>query len=369
MPARRVQFEVQEAVGCPLFETGDKMVVALPGVDREESSALCAATIAAAFPLIQSLSHGVPFEKVGEGQGDQGVFYCPGGVGRRVVFTVTLGEEVAPAPAKEPSLTVMIQKKDRDRDVDFIIGHLKRIDLFKPLPEPSLETMIPALELKRFAEGTPIIQQGAPGEHLYIIIKGTVDVVQKSEEGLENTLATLSKGEVFGEMSLISGEACSATVRSSSHVSALVISKENFHAILAENPSLNIYFNKLLVQRLRRQNVQVDEEISRGVLGKLSMITLPELAQTINMNNRTGTLILYNASLRGEIYFREGQAVDASLGDLAAEEAFYALLAWSDGNFRFKPGEIERDRAIKMDTMGLLMEGLRRLDEAARIPS
>jgi CRP-like cAMP-binding protein len=254
----------------------------------------------------------------------------------------------------------------RDKDVDFIINHLKRIDLFKPLPMPSIESLINALELKRFAEGTPIIQQGAPGEFLYILIKGAVDVVQMSEDGIENTLATLDKGEVFGEMSLLSKEPCSATVRAKNNVSALAVSKSNFNKILDEHPSLNIYFNKLLVQRLRRQNVQVDEEISRGVLGKLSMITLPELAQTLNMSHRTGTLFIYTANGRGEILFKEGQVFDAKLNETKGDDAFFDLLALKDGTFRFMEGDIDIPRNISMDTMGLLMEGLRRLDEAGR---
>ncbi|MHC4600902.1 MAG: Crp/Fnr family transcriptional regulator, partial [Planctomycetota bacterium] len=279
MAEARIVFEAKEVADCPLYAVGDKLVFELPGVNTRESSAVCAQTVAAAYPLAQALAYGVPFEEIGEGRGDEGIFYCPGGVGKRVVFAVVKSEA-----GKIPSLTMMIDKKGKpqDQDVEFIVGHLKKIDLFQPLPVSSIETIIPALELKRFAEGASIIQQGAPGEYLYVLIKGGVDVIQTSEDGIENTLARLERGEVFGEMSLLSREPCSATVRAGSNVSVLAVSRENFHKILDAQPSLNIYFNKLLVQRLRRQNVQVDEQISKGVLGNLSMITLPELAQTLN---------------------------------------------------------------------------------------
>ncbi len=355
----RIVFEVQEAEGCPLYKPGDRLVFALPGVTAEGSKPVCAALVSTAYPLAQALAYGVPFEAVGAGTGDEGIFSCPGAGGRRAVFSVERKEEQA------PTFTTMIGRKDKD--VEFIIEHLKKISIFNPLPRESLEKMISVLELKRIQDGTSIITQGEPGEYLFILIKGKVDVIQVSEEGSETKLATLSKGEVFGEMSLISGEPCSATVKSNGSVSLLSVSKENFFKILDDNPSLNIYFNKLLVQRLRKQNVQVDEEIEKSVLGKLSMFTLPELAQTINMNGRTGTLILYNANLRGEILFKEGQVFDAILGELTGEEAFFALLAWNDGNFRFKPGEVDQPRNVSMDTMGLLMEGLRRLDEAKKL--
>lgn len=371
----KIVFRVQESAGCPVYKPGDRLVFSFPTIDTAASSPVCAHVAGSAYGLALALSKGVPYETLGEGKEGEGIYYCPGGVGRRVVFAVSRTEDAGSAPVRESSITMVMTRREKekvegiekprekDKDVDFILQHLKKIELFSPLPEASLEKMIPVLELKRFADSTPIIQQGEKGKYLFILIKGSVEVVQKTAEGFENVLATLSKGEVFGEMSLISGEPCSATVKASSPVSVLTISKENFDRILSENPSLNIYFNQLLVQRLRKQNVHVDEEISRGMLGKLSTFTLPELAQAISMNSRTGTLVLYNQDLRGEILFRNGQVVDAVSGALKAEEAFFDLLTWKDGNFRFKPGDIAAQRVVRMDTMGLLMEGLRRLDE------
>jgi len=371
MAKAKIVFEVREAEGCPLFKPGDRLVFELPSVKAEGRFTVCALTVTAAAPLVQALEFGVPFETLGEGHGDRGLFTCPGCAGEHAVFSVS--REKAPEVEKASTLTMMLGKKgtgeQKDRDVDFIIGHLKKIDLFNPLPIESIESIIPALELKRFPEGTVIIQQGAPGEFLHILIKGSVDIVQTSDEGIENTLASLNKGEVVGEMSLLSKEPCSATVRAKTPVSSLAVSSESFHRLLDEHPSLNIYFNKLLVQRLRRQNVQVDAEISKGVLGKLSMITLPELSQTLSMSRRTGTLHIYTADRRGEIYFKEGMVHDAVIGDESGEEAFYAMLAIQEGNFRFMEGDVDKPRVIVGDTMGLLMEGLRRLDETEKAPA
>jgi uncharacterized repeat protein (TIGR04076 family) len=363
MSSTKVIFEVRSASACPLYKVGDRIEFHLPAIRGAKQAPVCAPVAVAAYPAVLALGYGVPFEAAGMGKGEVGEYACPGCESGKAVFSVS--KETVKEPERPSTLTMVMGKDDKrkDKDVEFIIGHLKKIDLFKPLPLASIQSIIPFLELKRFAEGTTIIQQGAPGEFLYILIKGNVDVVQTSEEGIENTLAALGKGEVVGEMSLLSKEPCSATVRSTSPVSALSVSSENFHRILDEQPSLNIYFNKLLVQRLRRQNVQVDAEISKGVLGKLSMITLPELAQTLNMSRRTGTLFLYTADQRGEIFFKDGQIHDARMGSEEGEEAFYSLLALKDGNFRFMEGEIDKARAITMDTMGLLMEGLRRLDE------
>ena len=81
-------------------------------------------------------------------------------------------------------------------------------------------------------------------------------------------------------------------------------------------------------------------------------------------NARTGVLNLYQGESTAAIWFDNGNVVDAKLGDLLGEEAFYAALAWQDGDFRFQPDQEPEERRINADPMGLLMEGLRRLDES-----
>jgi CRP/FNR family transcriptional regulator, cyclic AMP receptor protein len=265
---------------------------------------------------------------------------------------------------RDKTLTVALTREDRD--VEFIVRHLKSIPLFAPLPEPSIRSLIDYLRLEKFPERTAIIRQNEPGTHLFVLIKGEVSVVKADANQRENVLARLRKGDVFGEMSLITGDPCSATIRTATPISALTIAKADFQRLLERQPSLNIYFNKLLAQRLRKTNTHIEEEIAKGVLGKLSMISLPELTQTISSNQRTGVLNLYRGEASAEVHFADGQIVNAMCGELDGAEAFYALVAWSEGDFRFAPGEITAERKIVGDPMGLLMEGLRRLDELQR---
>ncbi|MGD9209042.1 MAG: DUF4388 domain-containing protein, partial [Syntrophobacterales bacterium] len=65
-----------------------------------------------------------------------------------------------------------------------------------------------------------------------------------------------------------------------------------------------------------------------------------------------------------EIHFDKGFIHQVSLGELLGEQAFYELLTWEKGQFQFQPAEkISMKRQVHKDTMHLLMEGLRRLDE------
>lgn len=339
-----------------MHQPGDQIVIEPPVVVPQGDQPICAVAVAGAYPYVMAMATG----------GDPDLL----DLGAEPQFASAHGcvwslERVA--GERDRTLTVALTREDRD--VEFIVRHLQSIPLFSPLPERSVRALIDYLRLEKFPERTAIIRQNEPGTHLFVLIKGEVSVVKADNQGRENVLARLRKGDVFGEMSLITSEPCSATIRTVTPISALTIAKADFQRLLESQPSLNIYFNKLLAQRLRKTNTHVEEEISKGVLGKLSMISLPELTQTISSNARTGVLNLYRGETTAAIWFDNGHVVDAKLDALVGAEAFYAALAWDDGDFRFQPDQEAPEQRINADPMGLLMEGLRRLDEAGKAPA
>ncbi len=244
------------------------------------------------------------------------------------------------------------------------LSQLQAMPIFAPLPESSLEKIIPLLQRRRISTGTDIIQQGDVGQFLYVIIKGAVLVLREGGQVREEVLATLAEGECFGEMSLISGEPISATIRAKGSVTLLQMSKEDFDQLLEENPSLSVYFTKLLTQRLQQTNIRMMEVLDKGILGSIETFSIPELVQTLALNGRTGVLAISVKESKAEIYFFKGFIHQVSLGDVLGEKAFYELLAWEEGQFQFQPAEtLSMPRQVHKETMHLLMEGLRRLDE------
>ena len=83
--------------------------------------------------------------------------------------------------------------------------------------------------------GQVIFQQGEEGDCAYFIQSGEVDVVRK-ENGAERVVATLSKGQYFGEMALISDAPRNATVRAVTSVRLAVLGKQNFLTMLSLMP-------------------------------------------------------------------------------------------------------------------------------------
>jgi hypothetical protein len=107
--------------------------------------------------------------------------------------------------------------------------------------------------------------------------------------------------------------------------------------------------------------------------GSLAELHLPDIIQLISVSGKTGVFHLTDGALHGEIFLNEGKIVHAQLDEVSGEEAVYALAIWSQGDFRFEPGEATGVRSISKSNTNLLMEAARRLDEwrvlSKKIPS
>jgi CheY-like chemotaxis protein len=112
----------------------------------------------------------------------------------------------------------------------------------------------------------------------------------------------------------------------------------------------------------------------RGTLGGMGLV---DIFQLIESGRKSGVLHLRSDPARSgglvaspteaSIWFRDGRAVDAEVGAMRGETAVYRLLLWDDGDFELDFSAVARDTLIHTSTQGLLLEGMRRVDEWARL--
>jgi hypothetical protein len=91
-----------------------------------------------------------------------------------------------------------------------------------------------------------------------------------------------------------------------------------------------------------------------------------DLLQSLELSRKTCRLVLTNADDRCELFFTEGQINHGVYAALSGDEAVYKVLTWQDGNFQIDFTSSSTEQTITRSTQGLLMEGLRLLDEANR---
>lgn len=121
----------------------------------------------------------------------------------------------------------------------------------------------------------------------------------------------------------------------------------------------------LVMQRKEREGLSRTSKTRFA--GSLSDMGLVDLLQTIDVSRKSGVLRLTSGARRGSIWFLEGRVIDAELGDLTGEAAIYRFLVWPDGEFELDFRDVRREDKIGVSTQGLLMEGMRRLDEWSRL--
>src|SRR5467141_2213546 len=120
--------------------------------------------------------------------------------------------------------------------------------LFDCLSEDQLNQMVNQARLRLFGRGEPVIEEGAAGDSMFVMLRGAAKVFV-SKNGSKIQVATLGAGDCFGEMSVLTGEPRSATVRADGDCYVMEIGKPVMAEVLSGAPSCMEQLSQLLAQR------------------------------------------------------------------------------------------------------------------------
>lgn len=138
------------------------------------------------------------------------------------------------------------------------------VELFAGLADEERGTLAAECPEKLFARGDRIVRQGAPGASMFVVVSGQVQVLL---EPSDREVARIDAGGFFGEMSMLTGEPRTATVRAATDVTALEITADRFRRLalarpaLVEQVTMRVADRRLGLDRAR----DADEEASRSV--------------------------------------------------------------------------------------------------------
>lgn len=118
---------------------------------------------------------------------------------------------------------------------------------------------------------------------------------------------------------------------------------------------------RMVLRRLERRKTEQLETYMK-FSGRLDQLTLADLIESLGVERKTGVLTLSNGRRTGQVYFRDGAVVNASLGNIKQEPAIYQMLPWSRGYFNMVFKEIEVPDEISISNLGLLLYGIKRIE-------
>jgi CRP-like cAMP-binding protein len=354
MQFRNGVFIITEDDHCPLYNVREELRVSEGVLLLPAAKPTC---LTLAKDLIEIALADSSYEKYSQGVTQKAKFECGGCTGL-ISFEYKKDKEFATVQMK---LLVATERREKILEIKHFAGLLRSIPMFKVLSDDDLVDLATLLELSDFPWQFPITQKGDPGNRLFILLSGRAEVID--EQGV--VLAELGKGEVFGEMSLLSGERVSTTIMAAVPCQVAIMSQKNFKHVLNRFPTLQVFFYKLLVSRITKMNEQRAEELSSGMVGQVSDISIVELCQMVNSSQKTGRLHLENNDLRGLILFNEGELVHVEYNNHQGRDAFYEIIGIDSGRFKFTQGLSPKEKKLDVlgGFMGMIMEGMKRLDD------
>jgi len=124
----------------------------------------------------------------------------------------------------------------------------------------------------------------------------------------------------------------------------------------------------ILLQKRQRVRFEERRDGRTRFAGRVQDMPVVDVIQTIEISRKSGVIqFVGERGRQAAIYFRDGRVIDAEAGALQGEDAVYRLLTWSEGEFEVVFRTVRRREVIAMSSQGLLMEGMRRLDEWSRL--
>src|ERR1700736_3472919 len=135
---------------------------------------------------------------------------------------------------------------DEDRAEARVI--LRGEPLFSCLSEAQIDVLVNQSCLNHFGRGEHVIEEGAEGDSMFVLLRGGAQV-SVSKNGSAIPVATLRAGDCFGEMSLLTGERRSATVRAEGDCYVMEISKDVMGEVIRDSPDCLKQLSELLAKR------------------------------------------------------------------------------------------------------------------------
>lgn len=140
---------------------------------------------------------------------------------------------------------------------------LSKIPLFAGLPLPELDRLVATLDVRELDDREILFREGEPGEHLFVVLKGVLEVLMAEDTPQELLLNVLQEGEYLGEMSLITpGGLRTASVRARGKSTLLSMSRAQFLDITKKHPELVASMVQVLSQRLDATNTATFRDLT-----------------------------------------------------------------------------------------------------------
>jgi len=210
-------------------------------------------------------------------------------------------------PEIRRALSQNIREPLQGQDKSRASKRLSQVPLFSGLSEEVLGAVAERLLLRHVPAGELVFSEGAPGDSLYVIDSGQVEIVAPGKAG-GAVLARMGADEFFGEMALLTGKPRSSAARTATHTNLWALYRPDFDDLINRYPSISLALSRVLSQRLDEMDRRFAESHLRAIklLSGLSSSQLEDVNRRLKpVRFRQGEVILREGAPGDEMYFVE----------------------------------------------------------------
>jgi small-conductance mechanosensitive channel/CRP-like cAMP-binding protein len=151
---------------------------------------------------------------------------------------------------------------DRRPHRDALLAH---IDLFQVFDQEELARLARAMTEAFFRTGEVVVSEGEEGSSVFVLAEGALDVAVRDRKGHRSVIDRMVPGDIFGEMSLLTGQKRSATVLAATDAVIYEIRKSDIEPILRRRPEIATSLASLMANR-QRQNAERRHALDEAAL-------------------------------------------------------------------------------------------------------
>jgi len=144
-------------------------------------------------------------------------------------------------------------------------AEITRFSLFNNLSSEQLEVIRQRLHFHRAENEEQLIAEGEPGNRVYLISSGKVNILKVIDTDRSKVLATLGPGSIFGEVAILTGGPRTAAVIAESTTELYYLERDEVMELMHQIPDIAINLARVMCERLRR----ADQEIRQVLLNPL----------------------------------------------------------------------------------------------------
>jgi CRP/FNR family transcriptional regulator, cyclic AMP receptor protein len=149
---------------------------------------------------------------------------------------------------------------------------LRSVPIFSDVEDPGIETLTRVVARKVYPKDGVVFFENEAGDTLFMILTGRIKVTILGDDGREIILTVLGPGDFFGEMSLLDNEPRSATAIATEETELVSLQRADFETVLSDNKEIALGLIRILTQRLRRADQQIETLALLDVYGRVARL-------------------------------------------------------------------------------------------------